>query len=77
MLNHCEIIDDYKEDMVCLGSYVTIKYLEDNEEETYHIVSSLEVGLNNENISVLSPVGNSLYGAKLNEIVSIESPNGI
>lgn len=76
LLTKAQIIDDYEKGKVCLGSKVTIRNLDTQEEETYNIVSTLEVGLSEGNISVLSPVGKALYNRNLHEVVKIDSPQG-
>lgn len=61
---------------VSVGSEVIIKYLDDNEEETYNIVGSLEADPFNNKISNESPIGKALIGKKKDDEVDIESPNG-
>jgi len=76
------IVDNHKiikkkNNEVSLGSTVVIEYIDDNEEETYNIVGSTEVDVNNNKISNESPIGKAIYGAKVGETVDVESPNGV
>ena len=79
MLEHAIIIDEVPKGIVGLGSVVTISYIDDDDdddEEEYKIVGSLEADPTENKISDESPVGKALFGHKVDDIVSIESPNG-
>ena len=76
MVEHASIIESVSKDVVGLGSTVKINYVDDDEEDEYTIVGSLEVDLFNNKISDESPIGKALCGHKVGDIVSIESPNG-
>ena len=51
--------------------------MEFDEEESYTIVGSTEVDLDQNKISNESPIGSALLGAKKNEIVEAKTPGGI
>lgn len=75
-LEHAVIADTKKgADVVGLGSVVTIKY-DDGEEEEYKIVGSMEADIFNGKISNDSPLGQALINHKKNDKVTVESPNG-
>mgnify|MGYP000132255772 CR=1 FL=1 len=75
-LEHAVIADTKKDaDVVGLGSVVTIKY-DDGEEEEYKIVGSMEADIFNGKISNDSPLGQALINHKKNDKVTVESPNG-
>lgn len=74
-LEHCEIIENNKKDVVSLGSTVDIKY-SDGEVETYLIVGSLEADPFNNKISNESPIGTAVIGKKKGEVATVTSPNG-
>lgn len=77
MIENVEIISDQvKKDKVGVGSTVTIEYVDDNEEETYTIVGSKEVDLDNNKISNESPIAQAILGGKVGEIKSVTSPGG-
>lgn len=75
-IEHAKIIEDAKEGEVGLGSIVKISYIEDDEEEEYKIVGSLEADPFDNKISNESPIGKALIGKRVGDTVSIESPNG-
>lgn len=75
-IEHAKIIEDAKEGEVGLGSIVKISYIEDDEEEEYKIVGSLEADPFHNKISNESPIGKALIGKRVGDTVSIESPNG-
>ena len=76
LLDNATIIEETKSDVVTVGSTVEIKYIDDNEIETYHIVGSTEADPFENKISNESPIAKGIMGKKKGSIVSIESPNG-
>lgn len=76
MLEHATIIADTPKGIVGLGSTVTIQYVDDDDEDEYKIVGSLEANILENKISDESVMGAALCGKKENDIVTIESPNG-
>lgn len=75
MIANANIIEAPK-GKVGLGSIVTVKYVDDNDEDEYKIVGSTEVDVANNKISNESPIGKALFGKKAGETVDVESPNG-
>lgn len=61
---------------VRIGSTVEIKYIDDNEVEEYKIVGSTEADPFENKISNSSPIALAILGKKVNEIASVDSPNG-
>ena len=76
MIEHAKIIEEVKNGVVGIGSTITINYLEDDEEEEYKIVGSLEANPFENRISNESPIGKSVLNKKVGDVVSVESPNG-
>ena len=79
LVDNATIIEDDKKgkkDTVEVGTTIEIKYIEDDEIETYSIVGSTEADPMNNKISNESPIAKGIMGKKVNDIVSIESPNG-
>ena len=62
---------------VRLLTKVTIKNLENNILMQYAVVSHAEADLSKQKISVDSPIGKSLLGGKIDDIVSVNVPSGI
>lgn len=62
---------------VFIGATVRIMDLEDNEEETVHIVGSNEANSREGKISNESPLGKALIGAREGDEVSVEAPAGV
>ena len=76
MIEHAVIIESAKSGVVGLGSKVKIEYVGEDEEDEYEIVGSLEADPFDNKVSDESPIGKGLLGAKVGDVVSIESPNG-
>ena len=77
-LASARILDDSKipKDKVFIGAIVKLKDLTDNEEIEYTLVSSLEANIEENKISVASPLGKALLGHGAGETVEIKAPNG-
>ena len=78
MLRNARLIDedDISTDIVSIGSKVTVKDLEYNEEMEYSIVGSAEADPFKGRISNESPVGSALLGYKSGDIVEVVVPDG-
>ncbi len=76
MIDHAKIIEGGAKGVVSLGSTIKISYIDDDEEEEYKIVGSLEANPFENRISNESPIGKAVLNKKAGDIVSVESPNG-
>lgn len=74
-LEHSEIAQGAKKGVISVGSTVTVKD-EDDDEDTYKIVGSAEADSFSNKISNESPLGKALLGHKEGEKVMVEAPNG-
>jgi len=62
--------------VVGLGSVVTVRDLDYDEELSFTLVGSSGAEASNEKISANSPVGKALMGAKVGEQVKVNTPGG-
>lgn len=76
MLENVSIISDVSTDSVSIGNTVTIKYVDDDEEDEYKIVGSQEANPFESRISNESPIAQALFNHKVGDIVTVQSPNG-
>ena len=76
MLENVSIITDIPTDKVGLGSTVSIKYVDDQEQDEYKIVGSQEADPFESKISNESPIAKALLNHKVGDVVTVESPNG-
>ena len=76
IVDNATIIEEGNKNEITVGTIVEIKYIDDNEIETYSIVGSTEADPFNNKISNESPIAKGIMGKKVNDIVTIESPNG-
>ncbi len=78
-LRYAKIINEAEIDTktVQIGNTVKIRDLEFNEDFEYTIVGSTEVDLSQNKISNESPIGLALLGAKKNQVVEVQIPDGI
>ncbi len=76
-IRNSEIIQGGSGDVVQMGSTVTVKDVEFNEEDTYTIVGSTEADPDEFKISNESPLGQALLGHKVGTTVDVKAPAGV
>ena len=76
MLENVSIITEVSKDIVGIGNTVSIKYVDDDEEDEYKIVGSQEADPFESKISNESPIAKALFDHKVGDVVTVESPNG-
>ena len=76
MIENAIVIKDVKTDKVSIGTTVTIKYVDDDEEEVYSIVGSKEADPFENKISNESPIAKAIIGLSVGDKVTVDSPNG-
>lgn len=76
MLANATIIEKKDSHLIDVGSTVTISYVDDDEEEIYHIVGRMEADPFENKISNESPIGKAILGKKEGDMVEIASPTG-
>lgn len=75
-LEHCQVMDGGNKDTVSVGSTVVVNYVDDDEEEEYKIVGSIEADPFENKISNESPIGKAIFGRRVNDICEVLTPNG-
>ena len=76
LLEHATIIENNNDGKIKVGSNITIKYVEDEDEEEYSIVGTNEADPFENKISNESPIAIAVMGHKQGYIVAVDSPNG-
>jgi transcription elongation factor GreA len=77
IISSAEIIEDTgKKDQVVVGSHVTVVEKGTKEQEIYHLVGSAEAKPSEGKISIESPLGKALMGAKPGQKVTVKAPDG-
>ena len=76
MLENVSIITEVSTDKVSIGNTVSIKYVDDDEEDEYKIVGSQEADPFESKISNESPIAQALFDHKVGDVVTVQSPNG-
>ena len=67
---------DISRDTIGVGSTVTVLDMDFNEEDTYKIVGVIESDPDRNYVSNESPIGSSLIGKKIGDIISFTTPGG-
>lgn len=78
LIANARLLDETKLDLskVLIYSIVKIKNMMNNVVMTYTIVPESEADLKSGKISVASPIGKSLLGNKLGDVVTVDAPAG-
>jgi transcription elongation factor GreA len=78
ILSSAQVIEETtgKKDEVVLGSHVTVVEKGTQEKEMYHLVGSAEARPSEGKISLESPLGKALMGAKVGDKVKVNAPDG-
>ena len=79
ILGNSEVVDESKEpmDTVTVGRAVRVYDMEYEEEDTYTVVGVSEADPSKMYVSSESPIGSALIGARVNDIVNVQTPGGI
>ncbi len=77
LLKNAQVIEHAGGATVTLGSTVTIKEEDMDDEETYTIVGATEADPKNGRISNESPLGRALMGKKKSNKIKVETPGGL
>lgn len=79
ILKNAEVVleDEVDADKINIGCKVCVFDMEYDEEMQFFIVGSTEANSLQKKISNESPVGKALLGAKVGDVVSVESPAGV
>lgn len=73
-LQYAQIVTPSNDNTVDLGTTVTLKFEDDDEQETYHIVGKQEADLAKQKISFDSPLGQALLHQSAGSTVIVEAP---
>lgn len=73
-INNAVIITSGESDN--LGKYITVRFLDENEEETYLLVGTIEADPLANKISNLSPLGKAIINAKEGSTVRVKTEDG-
>lgn len=64
-------------DKVIFGVTVCIEEINNGQETRYQLVGPLESDINENKISVTSPLGKALIGKKIGDVISVKAPGGL
>ncbi len=70
-------LDMIPTDHVGMGTLVTLEDCDFGDEFTVRMVTSMEADPNKDLVSNESPLGESLYGASVGDVVTVQAPDGI
>lgn len=77
MLKSAIVVKKHKSDSVEIGTTVKVRKENSKDEIVYSIVGAEEADMANNKISNKSPLGESLFGRKKGDVVSIKTPKGL
>jgi len=74
-LQYAKVVEPSKDDKVELGKWVTVKFMDDDDQVSYQLVGTQEADLDAGKITRVSPLGKALLGHHPGETVTIQAPN--
>ena len=79
IVNNAEKVDlsDKKENNVCIGDWVSIVFNDDEEVENYQITLDMNNNFNEDKLSIVSPLGRSLYLQEVGSTVEFKVKENI
>ncbi|MGL4362023.1 MAG: transcription elongation factor GreA [Cellulosilyticaceae bacterium] len=76
MIKTANIISSESEkDEVGIGKHVCVRFLDDNIETSYFIVTTMDTDAAQNKISIESPLGKKIFKKRVGDIVNIDSPD--
>lgn len=75
-LQYADVVEPADNDILDIGKFVTIEFMDDHDQLTYQMVGKQEANLDQKKISFTSPIGKALDKHKVNDIVTVNSPAG-
>ena len=76
MVDNATIIEEKSTDKIRIGSTVEIKYIAEEDIDTFKIVGSIEADPFENKISNESPIAKAIIGKKAGMVATVDSPNG-
>jgi transcription elongation factor GreA len=76
-LSNVIVLNGQISDKVVFGCYATIADTDNGEEIKYQLVGPLESDINQNKISVTSPIGRALIGKSVGDETNVKTPGGI
>lgn len=77
MLKSSVVVKKHKSDSVEIGTTVKVRKENAKDDVIYSIVGAEEADMANNKISNKSPLGESLFGRKKGDVISIKTPKGL
>jgi len=74
-LQYAKVVEPSKDDKVELGKWLTVKFMDDDDQVNYQLVGTQEADLDAGKITRVSPLGKALLGHHPGETVTIQAPN--
>lgn len=73
-LQYARIVTPTDSDTVEIGNLVTVEFLDDHETVTYQIVGTQEMDVDQNKLSIASPLGKAVLNHHLGETVTVHAP---
>lgn len=75
-LQYAQIVQPADNNQLDIGKFVTIEFLDDHDQITYQLVGKQEANLEQQKISFTSPIGQALANHTVDDVVTVNAPNG-
>lgn len=74
-LQYAKVVAPSHDERVELGKWVTVKFMDDDDQVSYQLVGTQEADLEAGKITRVSPLGKALLGHRPGETVTVKAPN--
>ena len=74
-LQYAKVVAPSHDERVELGKWVTVKFMDDDDQVSYQLVGTQEADLEAGKITRVSPLGKALLGHRPGETVTVNAPN--
>lgn len=76
VIRYGQVVEADPKPIVDIGKRVTVKFDDDEETATYHVVGPHEAAMAPGNLAINSPLGRALNGRKVGDTATVTAPSG-
>ncbi len=75
-LRYAEVVQPKNDAVIEIGKTVVLQFMDDKSEDTFELVGTPEADVGANKISLISPIGKAIMSHTVDDVVTIEAPNG-
>lgn len=75
-LRYAQVVKPKNDAVIEIGKTVVLQFMDDKSEDTFELVGTPEADVGANKISLISPIGKAIMSHTVDDVVTIEAPNG-